>query len=109
MKLRQVLTKRNGKKITTIKPNLQDKYANKIAGMVDIVGRVIVEEDDSRWMKFKTDNIQFGGGRLQFGTDKVELDYHKFMELYRAAKPEIDTKAVQRSESEKGSALRRTA
>lgn len=95
------LTKRNGEKITTIKPNLQEKYANKIAGMVDIVGRVIVEEDDSRWMKFKTDNIQFGGGRLRFGTDKVELDYHKFMELYRTAKPEIDTKAVQRSEAKK--------
>ena len=83
------ITKRNGEKLSTIKPNLQEKYANKIAGMVDIVGRVIIEEDDSRWIKFKTDSIQFGGGRLRFGTDKVELDYTKFMELHRTAKPEV--------------------
>lgn len=88
------ITKRNGEKVTTIKPNLQDKYANKIAGMVDIVGRVIIEEDDSRWLKFKTDNIQFGGGRLNFGTDKVELDYNRFMDLYRIAKPETGSKVV---------------
>lgn len=86
------ITKRNGEKVTTIKPNLQDKYANKIAGMVDIVGRVIIEENDTRWIKFKTDSIQFGGGRLQFSTDKVELDYDKFMKLYRTAKPKSDIK-----------------
>jgi len=86
------MTKRNGDKLTTIKPNLQEKYANKIAGMVDIVGRVIIEDDDRRWIKFKTDNIQFGGGRLNFGTEKVELDYHKFMDLYRTAKPKAGTK-----------------
>ena len=83
------ITKRSGEKITTIRPNLQEKYANKIAGMVDIVGRVIIEEDDSRWIKFKTDTIQFGGGRLLFDTDRVELDYNKFMALYKTAKPEI--------------------
>jgi phage nucleotide-binding protein len=86
------ITKRNGDKITTIKPNLQEKYANKIAGMVDIVGRVIIEEDDRRFIKFKTDSVQFGGGRLKFGTDRVELDYDKFMELYRTAKPETSVK-----------------
>lgn len=89
------IAKRNGEKITTIKPNLQEKYANKIAGMVDIVGRVIIEEDDSRWIKFKTDNIQFGGGRLKFVTDKVELDYNKFMDLYRTAKPETGVRTSQ--------------
>ena len=91
------ITKRNGEKVTTIKPNLQEKYANKIAGMVDIVGRVIIEEDDRRFIKFKTDNIQFGGGRLKFGTDRVELDYDKFMELYRTAKPEMAVKPVQQA------------
>ena len=92
------ITKRNGEKITTIKPNLQDRYANKIAGMVDIVGRVVIEEDDSRWIKFKTDAIQFGGGRLKLGTDKVELDYKKFMELYRTAKPEIAVRLTSQAE-----------
>ncbi|MBP2654229.1 MAG: phage nucleotide-binding protein [Firmicutes bacterium] len=95
------ITKRNGEKVTTIKPNLQDKYASKIAGMVDIVGRVIIDEDDCRWIKFKTDTIQFGGGRLKFGTDKVELDYNKFMELYRTTKPEVGTRPVQPSAAKK--------
>lgn len=94
------ITKRNGEKITTIKPNLQDRYANKIAGMVDIVGRVVIEEDDSRWIKFKTDNVQFGGGRLKFGTDRVELDYNKFMELYRTAKPEAAVRPVHQNVEE---------
>ena len=94
------ITKRNGEKVTTIKPNLQEKYANKIAGMVDIVGRVIVEEDDSRWIKFKTDTIQFGGGRLKFDTDKVELDYNKFMNLYKTAKPEANAKIIQKEQAQ---------
>ena len=90
------ITKRSGEKITTIRPNLQEKYANKIAGMVDIVGRVIIEEDDGRWIKFKTDTIQFGGGRLLFDTDRVELDYGKFMALYQTAKPELSSEPKRR-------------
>ena len=31
------ITKKSGDKITAIKPNIADKVANKIAGMVDIV------------------------------------------------------------------------
>ena len=68
--------------------------------MVDIVGRVIVEEDDSRWIKFKTDTIQFGGGRLKFDTDKVELDYNKFMNLYKTAKPEANEKIIQQEQAQ---------
>lgn len=99
------ITKRNGEKLTTIKPNLQERYANKIAGMVDIVGRVVIEEDDSRWIRFKTDNVQFGGGRLKFGTDRVELDYGKFMELYRTAKPETAVRPVPQATVEGESAV----
>lgn len=43
------LTRRSGDKITNIKPNIQDKIANKIAGMVDIVARVVAEDSD-RWL-----------------------------------------------------------
>jgi phage nucleotide-binding protein len=89
--------KKNGDKITTIAPNIQLRYANKISGMVDIVGRVIIEDDDSRWIKFKTDNIQFGGGRLMFDSDKVKLDYNEFMTLYKTAKPNTESK-IHRSE-----------
>ena len=34
------ITKKSGDKITAIKPNIADKVANKIAGMVDIVARL---------------------------------------------------------------------
>jgi len=91
------ITKRNGEKVTVIRPNLQERYANKIAGMVDIVGRVVIEEDDNRWIKFKTDPMQFGGGRLKFNSDKVELDYSKFMELYQTAKPEASVRPIRQS------------
>lgn len=57
------ITKRSGDKVTAIKPNLQDKVANKIAGMVDIVCRVLIE-DDGRYLSFKSDAVVFGGGRI---------------------------------------------
>ena len=81
------IIKKNGEKITNTGPNIQSRYANKIAGMVDIVGRVVIEDDDSRWITFKTDNTQFGGGRLVFDENKVPLDYADFMSMYKTAKP----------------------
>ena len=57
------ITKKSGDKITAIKPNIQDKIANKLAGMVDIVCRVLVE-DDGRYLSFKSDAVTFGGGRI---------------------------------------------
>ena len=35
------LTRKGGDKISSIKPNLQDKVANKVAGMVDLVARIV--------------------------------------------------------------------
>lgn len=57
------VTKRTGDKVTAIKPNIPDKIANKVAGMVDIVIRA-VKEDDSFVISTKTSNVIFGGGRL---------------------------------------------
>lgn len=65
------ITKRSGDKITAIKPNIQDKIANKIAGMVDIVCRVLVE-DDGRYLSFKSDAVVFGGGRIT-GHEKTQI------------------------------------
>ena len=39
------IMKKGGDKLTGIKPNLRDKVANKVAGMVDIVARVIAEDN----------------------------------------------------------------
>lgn len=57
------ITKRSGDKITKIKPNIADKVANKLAGMVDIVVRV-VKDNDNYLLSTKTSDVIFGGGRL---------------------------------------------
>lgn len=78
------ITKKSGDKITSIKPNIQEKAANKIAGMVDIVARVIAE-DSKRILSFKSDEIVFGGGRLKTIENEIDLDYDKFLEVYSVA------------------------
>ena len=57
------ITKRSGDKVTKIKPNVVDKVANKLAGMVDIVIRTI-KVDDNYTLSTKTSDVIFGGGRL---------------------------------------------
>lgn len=59
------ITKKNGQNITRIAPNIQDAVANKIAGMVDIVAHVVVEDDGTRTLNFKANEVVFGGGRLK--------------------------------------------
>lgn len=76
------ITKRTGDKVTAIKPNINDKVANKIAGMVDIVARVYAE-DKNRVLSFKADEVVFGGGRLKLRTKEIDLDYEKFEEVYK--------------------------
>lgn len=78
------ITKKGGDKITSIKPNLQDKAANKVAGMVDIVARVIAD-DSKRVLSFKTNEVIFGGGRLTTTTNEIDLDYDEFLGVYEEA------------------------
>lgn len=80
------ITKKSGDKITAIKPNIADKVANKIAGMVDIVARVVVEDDDSRTLNFKSNKVIFGGGRLKGITKtQIPLDWEALCEVYDEA------------------------
>jgi len=78
------ITKKGGDKITAIKPNLREKVANKVAGMVDIVARVIAD-GDVRTLSFKTNEVIFGGGRLTANTVEIPLDYDAFLEVYAEA------------------------
>ncbi len=80
------ITKKNGQNITRIAPNIQDGIANKIAGMVDIVARVVVEDDGSRTLNFKQNEVIFGGGRLKGITKtSIPLDWDALMEVYDEA------------------------
>jgi phage nucleotide-binding protein len=78
------ITRKSGDKITAIKPNLQDKVANKVAGMVDIVARVVADGDE-RTLSFKTNEVIFGGGRLTVTEKVIPLDYDEFMKVYEEA------------------------
>ena len=80
------ITKKNGQNITRISPNIQDAIANKLAGMVDIVARVVVEDDDSRTLNFKQSEVIFGGGRLTgIRQTTIPLDWDALMEVYDEA------------------------
>lgn len=93
------VTKKSGDKITAIKPNVNDKVALKVAGMVDIVGRVI-NEDGNRTISFKTNEVIFGGGRLALKALEVPCEYKDLISVYegvatvekpkRAAKPKAE-------------------
>ena len=78
------LTSRNGDKITAIKPNINDKVANKLAGMVDFVARIEVNDDDTRYLSFKTNDVIFGGGRLNMGVDKIPLEWDELVKVYES-------------------------
>ncbi|MBA9088783.1 hypothetical protein FHR92_005316 [Fontibacillus solani] len=75
------LTKRTGDKVTRIAPNIQEKAALKLSGMVQLVARV-VSDDDDRWLTFKTSEVEFGGGRLGVTARKIPLEYDDFIQLY---------------------------
>ncbi len=81
---RDIMTK--DKKITAITPNLQEKLRNKVAGMVDLVCRVVVESDGTRKLTFKSNEVVFGGGRLQgVKTTECPLSWDALMGVYKEA------------------------
>lgn len=86
------LTRKGGDKISSIKPNIQDKVANKVAGMVDLVAR-IVADDSERVLSFKTSEVIFGGGRLTVRNKEIPLDYDAFCEVYAEANSKAAGKA----------------
>lgn len=97
------ITKKGGDKITAIKPNMQDKVALKVAGMVDIVAR-IVADGDVRTFNFKSNEVIFGGGRLKTDAKDIPLDVNALFAVYDEANRNAVRKAqgnAQRVESTK--------
>lgn len=74
------ITKRTGDKVTAIKPNLNDKVALKLAGMVDVVIRAIAHDDDYK-LTFKSDEVIFGGGRIKLNVKEIPNDYETLMQV----------------------------
>lgn len=79
------LTKKTGDKITAVMPNLNEKASKKIAGMVDLVARLVVD-GDKRTLNFKSDEVVFGGGRLQgVKTTEIPLSWDALCDVYDEA------------------------
>lgn len=78
------ITRRSGESTTTIRPNIQEKLASKIAGMVDIVARVVAD-GDNRILSFKNNEYIFGGGRLNVKGQDIPLSYEELMKVYEEA------------------------
>ena len=95
------ITKKNGQNITKIAPNIQESIANKLAGMVDVVARVVVEDDGERTLNFKSNEVVFGGGRIQnIQKTTIPLDWNELMKVFGTPKTETE-KAPKREETPK--------
>ena len=79
------ITKKSGENITAIKPNMNDKVANKLAGMVAMVGRTVVE-GNKYTLQVKTDEVTFGGGRLGINNVIIPLDWDEVAALFEPKK-----------------------
>ena len=80
------ITKRSGQNVTRIAPNIRDAVANKIAGMVDIVARIVVDDDGTRTLNFKSNEVIFGGGRLKgIKQTTIPLSWDALMNVYAEA------------------------
>ena len=66
-------TRRNGEKLTTVRPNIQEKVANKLAGMVEVVVHCVVK-DGVHLLEFKDDAYVFGGGRIPIKENEIPND-----------------------------------
>jgi CRISPR/Cas system-associated exonuclease Cas4 (RecB family) len=84
------ITLKNGNKITTIKPNLNDKVANVLAGIVDLTVRAFMDGDERYLLLEKKENV-FGGGRFNFKVPVVKLDKDEFIKALEAAQEGIKT------------------
>lgn len=79
------ITKKSGENITAIKVNIQDKIANKLAGMVALVGRAVCDSGEYT-LQIKPDEMTFGGGRLGINNIVVPLDWDEVSKLFEKKK-----------------------
>ena len=82
------VTLKSGGKYTTFKPNVPDKVANQIAGLVDISARAYVDENGKRWLQLAKQDHTFGGGRYNFSVDKCALSMTALVEEIKKTKKE---------------------
>ena len=60
--------------------------------MVDIVARVIAEDND-RMLSFKSSEVVFGGGRLKVNAREIPLTYEDYISVYGDKSEPVKTDA----------------
>lgn len=87
------ITNKGGGSVSTIKPNIQEKLANTISGMVDVVARVVAD-GEVRTLSFKENEFIFGGGRLGIKNKDIPLEYDELMQVYEEVNKSMPTKSI---------------
>ena len=85
------ITKKSGENITAIKPNIADKVANKLSGMVAMVGRAVCDNANYQ-LQIKPDEMTFGGGRLGISNITIPLDWKEVVKIFDEANKKIGGK-----------------
>src|SRR5699024_8912012 len=74
-----------GQEVDHFSPNIGDGHANFLSGTVDMTLRAYIDTDDVHKLQLIKDKNSFGGTRIDFKTDVIDLDYDEFIdELVRA-------------------------
>lgn len=80
----QEITLKSGSKITTFRPNINEKVANVLAGTVDLTIRAYMD-GEQRFLQSEKKETVFGGGRFSFKVDKIPLNKEAFLEALKDA------------------------
>lgn len=103
------LTRKSGEKISRIAPNIQEAIASKLAGMVDFVARVIVNDDETRILSFKHNEVTFGGGRLGIKETEIPLEWNELVKVYDEAIHKASNTVLDQHKTEKNKVETATA
>lgn len=71
------ITYANGARVSTFKPNINDKAANVLAGTVTMTLRAYMDER-GRYLQLRKNENVFGGGRIDFKRDRCDLTVEAF-------------------------------
>ena len=81
---RKEIKQKSGASYTTFSPNINDKQANILSGVVSLT--IHAEKDgDERYINLITDEHTFGGGRFDFKTSTCALDRKAFEKALKDA------------------------
>lgn len=79
------VSEKSGAKYTTFNPNLPEKAANILAGMVKLTVRAYVDDKGARWFNLEPNPHWFGGGRFNFKVDRCKLSIQELLKAINEA------------------------